>query len=380
MLKILFWFLFLLITYHYFVFPLLVVVWAFIKNLKVRKKTKTPTVTLIIAAYNEEKCIRAKIENCFSLDYPAEKLEIIIVSDGSTDATPTLVEEYENRGVTGLFSPPRRGKTSALNRAVERATGNILVFSDANSMFRVDAIKQLVANFADETIGGVSGRKSIKVNTAREASRGDSLFWKVESYLKSRQSRAGSITTGDGEIFAVRRTLYEEIPEEIINDDTAITFRIIQAGFRVIYEPAAVSEEEASIVLKDDFNVKVRMVSGGYQTLQYFGDVIFPPRDFFAVQFISHKILRWTMPVWLAALFTVNLFLLQGWYLVFFLLQVAFYLLALWGYIMKKQGKEPGKFLYIPLYYCTMNIAAFKGLLSFLRKESQVKIWKKAAR
>ena len=378
--KILFWFLFSLITYHYFIFPLLLVIWSFIRNLRVTKGGVLPRVTLIVAAYNEEKCIRSKIENCFSLDYPVEQLEIIIVSDGSTDATPTIVKEYEQSGIVGLFSPPRRGKTSALNCAVARATGDILVFSDANSMFRQDAIRKLVASFADRTIGGVSGRKSIVVNVDRESSKGDSLFWQVESYLKTLQSKAGSITTGDGEIFAVRRLLYTEIPEEIINDDTAITFGIIRQGYRVIYEPEAVSEEEASIVLEDDFNVKVRMVSGGYQTLQYFGDVIFPPMNFFAVQFFSHKVLRWTMPVWLAALFVVNLFLLRGWYFVFFILQVAFYLLALWGYIRKKQGKDSVKFLYIPLYYCTMNIAAFKGLLSFLRRESQVKIWKKAAR
>ncbi len=378
--KILFWFLFSLITYHYFIFPLLLIIWSFIRNLRVTKGAVVPRVTLIVAAYNEEKCIRSRVENCFSLDYPVEQLEMIIVSDGSTDATPAIVKEYEQRGIVALFSPPRRGKTSALNRAVARATGDILVFSDANSMFRQDAIRKLVANFADRTIGGVSGRKSIVVNVDRESSKGDSLFWRVESCLKTLQSKAGSITTGDGEIFAVRRQLYTAIPEEIINDDTAITFGIIRQGYRVIYEPEAISEEEASIVLEDDFNVKVRMVSGGYQTLQYFGDVIFPPVNFFAVQFLSHKVLRWTMPVWLAALFVVNLFLLQGWYFVFFLLQVAFYLLAFWGYIRKKMGKESMKFLYIPLYYCTMNIAALMGLFSFLRKESQVKIWKKAAR
>jgi cellulose synthase/poly-beta-1,6-N-acetylglucosamine synthase-like glycosyltransferase len=378
--KVVFWLLFLIIFYHYFLFPLLTLLWARIRRLDVKKDTVTGKVTLIIAAYNEEKCIREKIENSFVLDYPKNKLEIIVVSDGSTDATPRIVEEYREQGVISLFSPPRKGKTSALNRAVNRASGDVIVFSDANSMYKSDAVLRLTANFADPSIGGVCGRKSIVRNTDREASEGDNLFWRVESFLKIQQSRAGSITTGDGEIFAVRRQLYQEIPEEIINDDTAITFRIIEQGFRVVYEPEAVSLEEASIVLEDDFNVKVRMVSGGFQTLQYFGRVVFPPRSFFAVQFLSHKVLRWTMPLWLSTLLFVNVFLTEGFYGVFLGLQGGCYLLALAGFLLKNTGRTPPFFLYIPLYYCIMNIAAFRGLLAFLKRESQLKIWKKADR
>jgi len=377
---ILFSLLFALIVYHYFLFPLFTVMWAYVQNNTVAKKATSPSVSLIIAAYNEEKVIREKMDNCFALGYPKDKLEIIVVSDGSTDTTPDIITEYAEQGVVGLFSPPRRGKTSALNRAVAAATGDIIVFSDANSMYRPDVIEKLVANFADESVGGACGRKSIVVTEGREASEGDSLFWKIESFLKIQQSRAGSITTGDGEIFAIRKSLYSEIPEEIINDDTAITFQIIKNGYRVVYEPDAVSEEEASIVLEDDFNVKVRMVSGGYQTLQYYGNVIFPPNNFFAVQFFSHKVLRWSMPVWLLLLIFSNLFILQGFYLFFFVLQIIFYILAVIGFYLKKTGKQLPFLFYIPLYYCTMNIAAFKGLIAFLKKESQISIWKKAAR
>ena len=378
--KTLFWLLFSIITYHYFLFPLLTLLLAQIRRLQVNKAACTAKVSLIIAAYNEEKCIREKIENSFALDYPENKLEIIIVSDGSTDATPAIAESYQAQGVISLFAAPRKGKTAALNRAVSVANGEFIVFSDANSMYRPDAVSQLVANFADPTVGGVCGRKSIVRNDSRESSEGDSLFWHIESFLKIQQSRAGSITTGDGEIFSIRKKLYTTIPEEIINDDTAITFQIIEQGYRVVYEPKAVSAEEASIILEDDFNVKIRMVSGGYQTLQYFGKVICPPTSFFAVQFISHKVLRWTMPFWLAALLLVNSGLSGSFYVTFLCLQLAFYLLAVAGFIRKKTGGKVPALLYIPLYYCTMNLAALKGLLSFLKNESQINVWKKAAR
>jgi cellulose synthase/poly-beta-1,6-N-acetylglucosamine synthase-like glycosyltransferase len=229
---------------------------AFISRKKVKIQEIYPNVTLIIAAYNKEKVIEAKIRNCFELDYPKDLMDVIIVSDGSTDSTPSIVNKYSDKGIQGLFQPERRGKTAALNRAVEKAKGDIIIFSDANSMFGPQSIKLLIRNFADLSVGGVCGRKSILKTADRESSRGDSLFWDFESVLKTMQSHAGSISNGDGEIFALRRSLYKEIPEKIINDDQAITFNIIKEGYRVIYEPEAISNEEASIILEDDFRSK----------------------------------------------------------------------------------------------------------------------------
>ena len=192
---ILFWLLIVLILYHYCVFPLLTVAWGYFQNLIVKKEAIFPHVTLIVAAYNEEKVIKRKIENSFALNYPKDKLEIIFVSDGSTDATPEIVADYHSQGVVSLFSPPRRGKTSALNRAVAAATGDIIVFSDANSMYQPDAIARLTANFADTSVGGVCGRKSIVQNSKRESSKGDSLFWYIESFIKIQQSTSKSINS-----------------------------------------------------------------------------------------------------------------------------------------------------------------------------------------
>ena len=205
------------------------------------------------------------------------------------------------------------------------------------------------------------------------------MFWKYESYIKQCQSRIGSITTGDGEIFAIRKSLYQDIPEEIINDDTAITFLIIKQGYRVIYEPRAISYEEASLSLKDDFNVKARMVSGGFQTLIKFPGLLFPPVTFFAVQFISHKVLRWTMFAWLFFIFISNLRLTGSFYTIFQILQVSFYLLAIFGWYLNMVDKKIIVF-YLPYYYCLMNLAAARGFWFFLSGKSGVSIWKKASR
>lgn len=351
----------------------------FFKKKKVRKENITPFVSLIIAAYNEEKVIEKKIYNSLNLDYPSESIEIIVVSDGSNDKTPIIVEKFRDSKIFSLFEPQRKGKTAALNRAVGHANGDIIVFSDANSMYESNAIKMLVSNFYDTTVGGVCGRKSIIKNLQRESSRGDSFFWNFESFIKTIQSYVGSISTGDGEIFAIRKNLYSLIPEIVINDDTAITFNIVEKGFRVVYEPEAISWEEASTNIEDDFNVKARMVFGGYQTLSLYSRMLFPPKSHFAIQFISHKMLRWLMPFLLIGLFISNCFISYGFYIFFWLLQIVFYSIALTGYVMRKNNHEIG-YLYFPFYYCTMNIAALLGFLYFLRKDNITSIWKKADR
>lgn len=376
---ILFWLFFFLIIYHYCLFPTLTFFLAIIRNNIVEKKEIYPTVTLIIAAYNEEKVIEEKIKNSLELDYHTENLEIIIVSDGSTDSTPEIVSTYKDKGVVSLFHPQRHGKTAALNRAVAESNGEIVVFSDANSMYDSNAIKLLVRNFYDPSVGGVCGRKSIIKTSDRESSRGDSLFWNFESAIKIRQSLIGSITTGDGEIFAIRRVLYSRVPENIINDDTAITFDIIRKGYRVVYEPEAISREEASIVLKDDFNVKARMVSGGYQIVSMYAHMLLPTKNFFALQFLSHKFLRYSMGLLLIGLFVSNLFLEQYFYRLFLHLQLVFYFSAFCGYFLRIFGQS-FRLFYLPLYYCTMNTAATFGLYYFMKGKSGISVWKKADR
>lgn len=368
-----------LILIHYFFFPLSVFLISLVYKRPHEIHDITPSVSLIIAAYNEAQVIQSKLESSAHLDYPADKLEIIVVSDGSSDETPNLVASFVTRKVVNLFSPERRGKTHAINRAVEKASGEIILFSDANTFYDRDAIRMLVRNFADLSVGAVSGRKTILKQEERESSSGDNLFWEFESRLKERESLIGSIPTGDGEIFAVRKALYRPIPPEIINDDMAITLNVVLAGSRVIYEKRAISKEAASPSLEDDFKVKARMVAGGYQILSAYRKIFFPP-NWFSFQLLVHKGLRYLMPLLLIALFLTSMLLPE--YLliqIFLALQSAFYGAALAAWLLRLRNFRPGP-LYVPLYYCAMNTAALVGLYYFFTGKSVTRIWSKAQR
>lgn len=369
-----------LVVLHYLLYPLTIIVWSRLYARKhITDDTYMPTVTLIIAAYNEERVIAQKLENSLSLDYPSDRLQVVVVSDGATDRTPEIVAQYARAGVVSLHRPEREGKTSALNRAVAMATGDIVVFSDANNDFNVDAIKMLVRHFADVQVGGVCGLKQIKPAHDRHASRGDGLYWRYEAAIKQAESDVASITGADGEIFAIRRSLYRTINPRVINDDAELTFSLIAQGYRVLYESAAKSFEYASVSIKDDFFVKVRMVAGGFQTIARHKTMLFPPRSAFALMFLLHKTLRWLMPQFLLlVLVGAALLVKQPVFAVLLALQIAFYTLALLGWRMHAQARIP-LLLYVPFYFTSMNIAAFYGWLRYLRG-SQTAVWRKATR
>lgn len=380
--QILFWTAFALICMHYVLFGVLVYLVSLVFKKHHRTGDVEPGVSFIVAAYNEEKIIGEKILSDLKMNYPREKLEYIVVSDGSSDRTPEIVKSFRDQGVISLHQDQRQGKTAALNRAVAQANNEIIIFSDANSMFRPDAISKLVRHFADEGIGGVCGRKSILTHEDRRASVGDRIYWEYESRLKQAESHLGSIPTADGEIFALRKDLFSPVPPELINDDLVITFNIVQRNKRVIYDGQAVTEEQASITLKDDFNVKSRMVYGGIQIISIYKSLLNPLTSWFGLQFFIHKGLRYFMWQLLAVIFLTNLLLCRGehlFYQVFLGLQSAFYLMAFVGYQRDKRGLSTGPF-YLPYYYCNVNLAAFKGFLFYLRQKSNVEIWKKAQR
>lgn len=369
-----------LILLHYVLYPLGVMLWARLRPRPTRVgEDHFPSVTLVIAAYNEERVIAQKLENSLALDYPRDRFEIIVVSDGANDRTPEIVAQYADRGVVSLHRPERGGKTAALNRAVAAARGDILVFSDANNDFNPDAIRSLVRHFADASVGGVTGLKQIKPAADRHASAGDGLYWRYESAIKQAESDLGSITGADGEIFAMRKSLYRTIDPRVINDDAELTFSLVGQGYRVLYETAAKSFEYASISITDDFFVKVRMVAGGYQTIARHWRAFLPPRTRFGAMFLVHKVLRWTMPIFLVLVFIASALLAHtAFFAVMFALQCAFYALAFIGWRLHRRGELP-MWIYIPFYFTSMNVAAFLGLLRFL-KGSQTTAWRKAAR
>ncbi len=392
-----------LIVYNHFLYPLLIVVLSKIINNRhisivgapeadsdksihaedIVKLMAYPKVSFIIAAYNEENVIRDKLDNTLSLNYPDNSFEIIVVSDGSDDRTADIVKPFSESGVISLHEDARSGKTSALNRAVSNASGEILVFSDANNDFSTNAIIELVKHFCDDAIGAVTGAKHIYRSDDRESAVGDGLYWKYESYIKTAESKLGSITAADGEIVAVRKNLFKPINPELINDDAAITFDIIRSGHRIIYEPEARSYEQASEDLIDDINVKIRMTAGGYQTISHEWKYLFPPLNWFSFSFISHKILRWITPHLMLLTFISSMLLsillsASTVYFLVFLAQIAFYLIAFYGWSQRKTSSM-STFIYIPMYFTVMNIALFIGFIRFMKKKQGVN-WVKARR
>ncbi len=383
----LFWIFFSLITFHYVGFGFAVVLVGKIFKKSVNSLDQIdadlPTVSFIVAAYNEERIIEQKIKNDLTLDYPKNKIEIIVVSDGSNDRTAQIIENLATTtNIVTLHSAERKGKTAALNRAIAIAKNDILVFSDANSFFKHDALKKLIRHFNDASIGGVCGCKSILPHAERKASLGDRLYWIYESALKQAESHLGSIVTADGEIFALRKKLFKPISEKLINDDLIITLDIIQQNHRVIYDQQAITEEEASLTLKDDFNVKSRMVYGGLQIIALYFNVLNPFKSWFGLQFFFHKTLRYLMWLLLVGILLSNLFLLpqqNNFYSVFFGLQILFYCMAMAGFILDRFQISTG-ILYLPYYYCNVNVAAAKGFWFFIKQQSNVDVWKKAQR
>jgi cellulose synthase/poly-beta-1,6-N-acetylglucosamine synthase-like glycosyltransferase len=363
--------------YHYFAYPAAMVVLSKRRSVGVHA-CEQPPVTLIIAAYNEERVIRQKLVNSLSLDYPSDKLEIVVVADGSSDSTPNIVAEFADRGVVCLFEPERRGKSNALNRAVAASRGEILVLSDANNDFSIDALHWLIQALSQPDVGGVSGAKRIIENRDRAASIGDSLYWRYESTIKLAESRLGGTVAADGEIFALRRRLYRPIPPHVINDDAFLTLAIVMQGYKVGYEPRATATEEASISIVEDFRVKVRMISGGYQFLQLYGREL-AGTGWFAFKFVSHKILRWLMPCFLIVLLLVSTLRSGEWPYTFLLVaQVAFYGIAAAGAIIPSI-RQASRLAYVPFYFTAMNLAALMGLVRFVRGKQSV-LWSKAER
>lgn len=374
-----------LLALHYVLYPVLVILLARLAPSPTQSLAPGqrppfwPSVTLIVAAYNESKVIAKKIENSLALDYPKDRLEIIVVSDGSNDETPEIVRSYADRGVISMHEAARGGKSAALNRAVAAASGEILLFSDANNDYNADAVRAIARHFFDPKVGGVCGVKRIYPAEGRESTQGDSLYWRMESAIKLAESQFSTITNADGEMFALRRALYEPIPPSVINDDAELTFSIIKQGYRILYEPAAQSHELASIDIVDDFFVKVRMVAGGYQTISRHTGFLLPPRNWFTFSFFAHKILRWLSPVLLIGVFFATLAALPNpWMLAFLTAQLACYALAGLGWLLRKHGELP-TVLYVPFYFCAMNLAALMGLVRFLRGQQQVQ-WRKAKR
>jgi poly-beta-1,6-N-acetyl-D-glucosamine synthase len=367
--------------YVYVGYPVLISLWSFPGRRKISHGDATPSVSLIIAAYNEEAVIGEKIENSLNLDYPPDRFQIIVVADGSEDRTPEIAKTYSEKGVVVLTSKIRLGKSAALNRGVGSATSDILVFSDANANYYPDAIRKLMRNFNDPSVGVVSGRKTVTTNNGGTPEV-EGIYWNYESFIKSSESRSGSTVGVVGEINAIRRSLFEAIPDFIINDDFYIALTAMRGGFRVLYEPEAVSWERPSLSLKDDALRRRRMTAGRYQQMVAV-DLWWGIGVSNVFRIVSHKFMRLLLPFFMlsalllnsvAVIFPPHPILL----VVTLVLQFIVYAMALIGFATEKPGKK--KTLFSAAYYfVNANIASGLGLIRYLRRKESV-IWDKARR
>jgi cellulose synthase/poly-beta-1,6-N-acetylglucosamine synthase-like glycosyltransferase len=368
-----------LILYTYLIFPLLVIlrglVWP--KRYRSQEPGTLPVVSVIIAAYNEEKAIAEKLDNILSLDYPADRLEVVIASDGSTDRTDAIVRSYKDRGIQ-LLSLPRLGKAGALNAAVSASKGDILVFSDANSMYKSDAIRALVRPFAEPTVGGVAGnQRYLKKKGAADAGAGERSYWDFDRILKQFESNAGNAIAATGAIYAIRRSLFEPVMEGV-TDDFFTSTSVIAQGYRLVFASDAVAYESVAGTSGMEFGRKVRVITRGLRAVLVARRELLNPfrYGFYAIQLFSHKVLRRIIVYPLLVLFIVNPFLWKSGllYQLTMLGQFGFYSLAFLGFLLDGTRFGRRKIFALPFYFCLVNAAVLVASLNIMRGQ-QIKRW-----
>jgi len=343
-----------------------------------------PAVSVIIAAYNEEKFIKNKLQNILELDYPADKIEYIFVTDGSTDDTNEIIKSYlENfPNIKLLYKPERKGKLEAIMRAIPISKGEIIVFSDANAYYNKEAIKFLVRHFQFPRVGCVAGEK--RVISKNKEKTGEGLYWKYESFLKKLDSELYSVAGAAGEIFAIRKSIISEIPSNVILDDFFISINAALKGYRVVYEPNAQSFEMPSKSFIEDFKRRLRISRGGIQSIFILKDILnIKLYKFFSFQVISHRFLRWTLtPISLPIFYFTNYYLFlnqkEVFFTILFYFQTIVYLLGIIGFLLETFNKKVFIF-HLIFSFMLMNFASFISIVTypFIKKSS---IWKKVER
>jgi cellulose synthase/poly-beta-1,6-N-acetylglucosamine synthase-like glycosyltransferase len=336
----------------------------------------TPRVSIIVAAHNEEGSIGTKLQNLLSVDYPTDRFEVLIASDGSNDDTENIVRGFAARGVQ-LLALPRRGKAQAVNAAVAVSSGEILVFSDANSMFAADAVRALVRPFADASVGGVAGdQRYLESSSPAVTADGERCYWDFDRKLKQAQSRAGNVTSATGAIYAIRRSLFSPVPEGV-TDDFVTSTKVITQGCRLVFAPAAVAFEPVAPSGEIEFGRKVRVITRGFQSVLEMRALLNPFRyGFYAIQLFSHKVLRRLVALPLLVLLVSSMVLWnQGpLYGTVALGQLLLYGCAALGIALSKTRLGRGKVFTLPLFFVAVNVAALMGALKLLAGQ-RVVMW-----
>jgi biofilm PGA synthesis N-glycosyltransferase PgaC len=387
LLKLFFWLSVLIIFYSYLGYGLLIWIILKAKSLLSKKQSQSfnegyePEITMVIATYNEELFLEKKIENCFELDYPKDKLKLIFVADGSTDKSAEIIKQHSSLQL--LYTPERKGKVAAINRAMKYVTTQYVIFCDANTLLNKECIKEIVKYYVDEKIGAVAGEKKI-MDLTNAAGAGEGIYWKYESTLKKLDAQFYTVVGAAGELFSIRTNLFEETDTNILLDDFVISLKICQKGYRVMYEPNAYAMEAPSLTMKDEQKRKIRISAGGFQSVLILKDLlnIFKYGKL-SFQYISHRVLRWVVcPVLLPLAFVTNLLLCiyhPGlFYKTLFIFQCIFYITAFTGWLFALRNLKI-KALYVPYYFIFMNIALYIGFARFINNKQTV-LWEKANR
>lgn len=322
-----------------------------------------PTVSLLIAAHNEEADIAARIENALKLDYPREKLQIVIASDGSTDATVEIARRYALNGVQVFDYQENRGKVTVLNRTVPRLNGELVVLSDANTHMAADAVRKLVAWFQDPSVGVVCGK--LVLTDPRTGTNADSLYWKYETFLKKCESKLGALLGSNGAIYAIRKDLYPEAKPGTLIDDFVIPLEAKRrSGCRIVYDMEAIAYEETPPSIQAEFRRRVRIGAGGFQSIGLLWPLLNPRHGWVAGAFLFHKVLRWVCPFLLIGVAATNAILVSepkfGWLM---LAQILFYVMAMIAMLVPGTPKA----FRLPAMFVSMNVALFFGFFRYLK-------------
>lgn len=391
-LKLLFWIFFSILVYAYLGYPLILWLITRLKSLFLPaenhdERNYEPEICLFVTAYNEVDVIRQKVENSFQLDYPREKVQYLWITDGSDDGTPEELRKYPELEVH--HQPVRRGKMHAMNRGMQFVRTPIVIFSDTNTILNKNAVREIVACFSHPKTGCVAGEKRIMEQKADDAAAaGEGLYWKFESWIKKMDADLHSAIGAVGELFAIRRDLFEEVESDTILDDFIISLRIARKGYKIAYTPNAYAEETASLNVREELKRKIRIAAGGVQTMLRMKGLLNPFKNgVLSWQYFSHKVLRWTLaPLSLFLLFAVNGLMifrygfheLPVFYSFFFGIQAFCYLLALVGWYFEHR-KLRFKLLFVPYYFVMVNYASIRGMFRYIRGKQSAS-WEKSKR
>lgn len=368
---VLFWLVFGILMFVYFGYPLFLVLISIFSKKNKTDESYYPNISLIIPIYNEELIIGEKIKNSLSLDYPKDKLEIIVVSDGSTDGSKSIVEKYLDKGIK-FFEFERAGKLVAINRVFPYTKGEILVFTDANVMFNESALKKMTRHFVDLSIGAVTGVEKIKKRGEGVIALSEGIYWNYETKIKELEGKIYSTVGANGPIYAIRRELFPPISSPLnICDDMGISLNVVKKGQRIILERDAVAVEDASLTLQEEWRRKKRIATRAWETIFYYKDLLIPFKSPIAIPLLFHKVLRWLTFLLIIVLLIINFFVSGIFYNFFLILQIVFHVLSIICLILLWRNiKLPMIFSFFG-YFLLTNLAQLIGLFNAIFKRGK---------